>query len=354
MKVANKWAAFVAACVGVGMAGSSLAGNIALHTFTDPHAVFGGRGGTIGFAYIGDGFVGSTYGAEGSLYRTDINGGNVTDFGGGTLTLTGPNVEHFVSSSIGYAFPLRDVYVSEGNTIIHVTHDGLTSNTFVSGLTGDVRGILFDSTGNFGHDMLVTTTTGTIYRINGAGVATVLANIGQDTEGLDIAPSTFGPYAGQLIVASEGANAITAISVGGVVSAVTSVSSAEELTFVPLNLGASGQPVEGFYGANFTPNVQKADTNQFDGTDPLQTIDMRGDAIVTGETSHVISRVHWDGSSFVVTAIGNFPDQPEDGIFVTAAIVQGSSVPLPGAAASGLALGVLGLSFRGFRRLRRR
>jgi hypothetical protein len=32
--------------------------------------------------------------------------------------------------------------------------------------------------------------------------------------------------------------------------------------------------------------------------------------------------VHYDGSQFVVTQIGTFPAQPEDGIFVTADLIQ--------------------------------
>ena len=33
--------------------------------------------------------------------------------------------------------------------------------------------------------------------------------------------------------------------------------------FVPLNLGSSGTPVEGFYSANYPVNVIKADASQF-------------------------------------------------------------------------------------------
>ena len=105
-------------------------------------------------------------------------------------------------------------------------------------------------------------------------------------------------------------------------TSITTVASAEELTFVPLNLGASGNSVEGFYGANFTDNVLKGNASEFTG--------FLGDAIVTGETTHVVNRVHFDGTNFVVTNIGTFTEQPEDGIFVTAAIVNpGPAVPEP-------------------------
>src|SRR5205823_9043495 len=119
----------------------------------------------------------------------------------------------------------------------------------------------------------------------------------------------------KLIVASEGSGSLRAITPGGVVTViVTGVASAEELTFVPLNLGASGNSVEGFYGANYTDNVLKGNASEFTS--------FLGDAIVTGETTHVVNRVHFDGTNFVVTNIGTFTEQPEDGIFVTAAIVN--------------------------------
>jgi hypothetical protein len=300
---------------------------ITLSVFTNPHPLLGG--GTIGFAYIGDGFVGSVQndGIGSVLYRTDTTGGNVQLFAP-TINIHGPNSasEHFVSSSLGLGgFPSRDVYVAAGNGILHITHDGSTGNEFITSVNGTatnqlasgVRGIMFDSIGTFGNDMLVTTIGGQVYRVDSAGHATLLASTGEDTEGLDIAPlGTFGSFAGQLFVASENSGAIRAIDTLGNISVITHVASAEELTFVPLNLGASGNPVEGFYGSDYTPDVLKAPATDFSG--------MLGDIVVTGETTHVVNLVHWDtgSSSAIVSQIGTFPNQPEDGIFVTAAIVN--------------------------------
>ncbi len=316
---------------------------IVLNTFTDPHPTL--SGGTIGFAYIGDGFVGSVQ-ADGTgnvLYRTDLNGGSVAVFAPTVLIPGGsPSSEHFVASSLGLGgFPDRDVYVAAANGIIHIDHAGAAGTptiTSVDGIAGSnlasaVRGILFDAIGTFGNDMLVTTSGGQIYRVDSTGAATLLASTGEDTEGLDIAPlGTFGPYAGQLIVASEGSGLLRAITTGGGVTTINPnnpIPGAEELTFVPLNLGVSGDPVEGFYGANYTQNVVKGDASEF--------ASMLGDIIVTGEFSHIVWNVHWDGSAPVNTNIGSFPSQPEDGIFVTAAIINPcppgevcNNVPEPG------------------------
>jgi hypothetical protein len=96
--------------------------------------------------------------------------------------------------------------------------------------------------------------------------------------GFQAGMSTFGPFAGQLFVASEGPGLIRAISPLGLVTKINPnqlIAGAEELSFVPLNLGVSGNPVEGFYGADYTPNVVRADPSQFAG--------MLGDIMVTGE-----------------------------------------------------------------------
>jgi hypothetical protein len=152
--------------------------------------------------------------------------------------------------------------------------------------------------------------------------------------------------AGTLVVASEGSGSIRAITPGGVQSVIATVASAEMVSFVPLNLGISGNPLEGFYAANYASNVIKAGAEQF--------LDYRGDMIITGETTHLVTRVRWNGSQFVNEQIGQFPGQPEDGIFVTAAILNpgceitnscgGNAVPEP----STLSLAWLGTALVGF------
>jgi len=311
----------------LGMTGQS--GALTLNVFTDPHPPM--CCGTIGFAYIGDGFVGSVQ-ADGTgdvLYRTDLTGGNVQIFAPTVAIASNPSSEHFVASSLGLGgFPDRDVYVASGAGIVHIDHAGTTGSPLVTSVDGvpgsvlgaPVRGILFDAIGTFGNDMLVTTTSGQIYRIDSTGAATLLASVGEDTEGLDIAPTgAFGPYSGQLIVASEGSGLLRAITTTGTITVInpnSPIAGAEELTFVPLNLGASGNPVEGFYGANYTPNVVKGDASEFSL--------MKGDIIVTGEFTHLVWNVHWDTTLLapVNSVLGSFPNQPEDGIFVTAAIIN--------------------------------
>jgi len=324
---------------------------IIFNTFATPNSAIANS--PIGFAYAGNKFVGSLYlnsGPTTFLYSTDLNGGNVQQFAPTISIPTGNPEEHFVASSLGQAgFPNRDIYVSAIGRVIHITNDGSSGGTFVSGLSGEVRGIVFDSIGTFGHQMLVSTSTGTIYKVDSGGNAVILANIGQDTEGMDIAPAGFGSFAGQLFVGSEGPGLVRAIDPLGNVTVLNPsnpIPGAEQLAFVPLNLGSSGSSLEGLYSADFPVDVVKADASQFTG--------FLGDLIVSGEFDHQVTRVHFNGSSFEYSNVGQLPHQPEDGIFVTAGIINPGSPGVPEPASLVLlsigGLGLLGFARRGWKK----
>ena len=297
-------------------------------------AVVGGNS-TIGFAYAGNKFVGSVYFNQ-QLYSTNLTGGGVAQFGTPVAEFAGG--ETYVSSSLGIGgFGPRDVYAGNQSTgnIFRFANDGSSQSLFASGMSGGVRSIAFDPYGLYGNNMIVATASGNLYKVSNAGVATLLASVGADTEGISFAPQAFGPYAaGTLFVGSEGLGRLSAVSPTGVVSTVVGgLSLPEMLSFVPLNLGTSGNPVEGFYAASYPNNIQKAAASDFAA--------YIGDAIITAEGGGQVYDIHWNGSTFVTTNIASFPGQAEDGIFVTADII--GTAPEPGTWALMLAgMGVLG------------
>jgi hypothetical protein len=306
-----------------------------------------GNNATIGFAYAGNKFVGSVYfGANNNqLYQTNLSGGGVAKFGAPVATFSG---EVYVSSSLGIGgYGPRDIFAgSEGvGSVYRFANDGSSQSLFTSGLVGGVRSIAFDPYGLYGNSMIVATHSGNIYKVSSTGVATLLASVGADTEGLSFAPQNFGPYpAGTLFVASEGLGAFLAVSPAGVVTPIVSgLSVPEMVSFVPLNLGSSGNAVEGFYAASFAVDIQKAAAADF--------VPYIGDAIITGEGNHAVWDIKWDAglNKFVTTNIAFFPAQAEDGIFVTADIIR-PAVPEPETWA--LMLG--GLAVLGFARRARR
>jgi hypothetical protein len=347
-----KLATLAGACAALAATLSTLpAGAVTFNTFvtsTDLQSTLGNNA-TIGFAYAGDKFVGSVYfGANNDqLYSTDLNGGNVQKFG---APIAGFSGEVYVSSSLGIGgFGPRDVYAGSqsGGDVWRIAHDGSSQSSFVTGLAGGVRSIAFDPYGLYGHEMIVATSAGNVYRVNNAGAATLLANVGEDAEGLSFAPQAFGNFAaGTLFVASESSGTLRAITPGGTKTTVVSgLFGAEMVSFVPLNLGSSGSAVEGFYAAAFPNDIQKADAADFAG--------LLGQAIITSETGHHVFAVRWDAatSSFVTSDIGVFPAQPEDGIFVTSDIIR---PPVPEPASGALMLGGLaGFAGLAWRRRRR-
>ncbi len=311
---------------------------VSFSTFVNGTAISNTESGnqaTIGFAYAGNKFVGSVYfgNDNNQLYQTPLSGcptsgsGCVTTFGN---PISGASSELYVSASIGLGgFANGAVYVSNGpqGGLYDFSNDGTSQGVFTttsSALNSDyVKGIAFDPYGEFGNAMLVSTNSGKIYSVTSGGAATqVFDSNGQVVEGMDFATSAWGAYAGDLVVASESAGGVYIIDSHGNSTFIGGITEAEEVGIVPLDLGQSGSPVEGFYAANYPIDVQFASASQFAG--------MLGDAVVSQEfgTNATFLDVHYNGGTgagaFTVNpvAIGSIPNQAEDGIFVTQTLIQ--------------------------------
>jgi hypothetical protein len=85
--------------------------------------------------------------------------------------------------------------------------------------TGVENGIVFDSTGRFGHRLLVTASSGsktTVYAIDCRGRATTLTSDAPKVEGgIAVAPATFGRFAGDLIAPDENSGRVYAVGPKG-------------------------------------------------------------------------------------------------------------------------------------------
>jgi hypothetical protein len=198
---------------------------------------------SVGIAFAGDKFV-LSWNTNGSpLSSIKVNGVQSRDFAphlkisGGTPETA---FEHPIASSLGLGgFPCRDIYVGAGNKILHVTGNGVDSDTFFNDLDGVVRAIVFDVIGTFRHSLIVATQTGSVFAIDGRGKSRLLASIGEDIKGMDVVPLTtgFGPYDGQLIVLSQMSGLIRSISASGTVTVLNNTHrllGGEALLVVPL------------------------------------------------------------------------------------------------------------------------
>jgi hypothetical protein len=334
----------------IASAGTATAGPITFNTFVTNGQLSTALGNTqvIGFTYAGNEFVGSLYPSDLRLYSTNLTGGNVQLFG--TLPTGGGEV--VVAASLGKAgFNSGDIYAGSSNDgrIYHFANAGGAPTLFATLPGGDtVKQVFFDPGNTFGGKMLVTTNQGDLYSVTSAGAATLLAAVapGQVIEGLDITPASWGPLGGQVLVASESASTVYLVAPNGTVTPTgLFIPGAETVSTVPSAF--LGNPVEGFYVANFPNNIQKADPSQFAGL---------GDTVIVSNefsgSNPQLYDVSYNGSGLSVTplTVTNPLSQFEDGIFVTAERVGDLSTTPEPASMTLLLIGSASLGFAAWRR----
>src|SRR6266511_1205712 len=160
--------------------------------------------------------------------------GNVSLFT--TLPTIETSIEPYIAVSSGMGgFPAGKVYVVVKQRVFQISANASNPHDFkkIPGLSGGNNAITFDTVGTFGFNMIITDRRGPVWTVTSARVATQIADVLDQIEGPAVAPSTFGAFGGQLLVASEFSGKVFAIDpVTFAISTVGSWESAEGVDIV--------------------------------------------------------------------------------------------------------------------------
>jgi hypothetical protein len=247
-----------------------------------------------------------------TIYSIDSSG-NATPFANLPNWPDGGCHEDYLAVSPGMGgFPANYVYVAQGPRIYQVSADGSSVSLFLTlPLPNTHNAIAFDEVGTFGNDMIVTGSNGAIYKVTSAGVATLVANIGTMIEGPVVAPPSFAPYGGQIIVAAEGVSRVYAVSNTGVVTHIADWPAAEAVHVIPQTVCSFGNSGGALFATDFPNGVEKYPVSDFTG--------LAGRLLVTGENGG-IGLMTSNGASIVMTTFNTDGTHYEGSAFVDCAV----------------------------------
>lgn len=193
------------------------------------------------------------------------------------------NVEAYLAVSPGLGgFAAGNLYVTDGPCIWQYTPNssgGFNSPTLFTTVPQIASqqpsdnpelavGITFDTVGTYGYDMILTSVDGSIYTVNSSGGVTQLtqpgsltnAPLGTYIEGPAVAPLSFMPYGGDLIVASETSpgtvyaynpSSLSGAMAGTEFVPIASVPSAENVQVVPASVCSFGSSGDAWFSATY-------------------------------------------------------------------------------------------------------
>ena len=194
-------------------------------------------------------------------------------------------------------FSPGELFVGNGldGQIVRISADGSSVQNPWVDLPGDdnglMRGSLYvDRTGVWGNDLIVATTGGEVWRVDSAGTATKIADVGVHLEGLATvpdAPARYGPLAGHIIAGAEGVGLLYAFDTAGTVVTYSLGVNVEDIDILV--------PFENFFGVNYG-------TSRLVGVAGHELLPMAGDILLTQEsiTSVGLYHLRYDGSGLVV------------------------------------------------------
>jgi len=150
-------------------------------------------------------------------------------------------------------FTVGDLFVGNGvdGQVVRVSNNGATITNPWADLPGAgnglMRGSLYvDRTGIYGDELIVVTTAGEVWRINSAGVGTLISDVNVHLEGVVTVPNNvaqYGPLAGKIIAGAEGVGLLYAFDNSGFVATYNVGVNIEDIDHIT--------GTENFYGVNF-------------------------------------------------------------------------------------------------------
>ncbi|HEX7152060.1 MAG TPA: RHS repeat-associated core domain-containing protein [Thermoanaerobaculia bacterium] len=160
---------------------------------------------------------------------------------------------------------------------------------------GAITGLHLDRTGVFGGDLLVVTAGGGVWRVNATATPTRLAALGTRLAGVTVVPDdllAYGPWAGKVLAGAKELGSVYAIDAQGQSVAFAVGLNPQDLDVVPAH--------ENLYALD-------AASRKLLGAAEGALTGIIGDILVTQESPGRISRVRWDGTSFVTSGLAEAP-----------------------------------------------
>jgi hypothetical protein len=139
-----------------------------------------------------------------------------------------------VSPGLG-GFPPFAVFAVQEQTIYKIPKQGGTPVALVTipSLHSSETSLTFDTVGTFGFNLLASDRLGEIWKVTKTGFAQLLTNVGHHIEGIQVAPTGFAPFGGQILGTDDSTNSVFAVDRFGVERPVVTYDTPESVEFVP-------------------------------------------------------------------------------------------------------------------------
>ncbi len=145
------------------------------------------------------------------LYRIDPRTEKIELF---SPTFKGGNEVH-LAITLGPTFTSGTVFANQDDTIFAISPDGQTVRDLSTPIEGvNIAALAVDYEKYWNYRLIAITYDGSVWEIDGAGKAYLIANLGNDAipNGLIVAPADFGDFSGDILISLKNENKIIAIS----------------------------------------------------------------------------------------------------------------------------------------------